>query len=118
MKKFLSVLLLIAALIVGGCSDKPVTSITGTADNRIVFEADDASGGSETGGIDISDGEVMKVDVQITSGKFILEVEGQEYEFDKSGESFIEMSAGMQKIFINPKNGLTGKIIFSAVPKP
>ena len=92
MKKLLSVLVLLTALIVGGCSDKPVL-------------------------VNISDGEVMKVDVQITSGKFTLEVEGQEYEFDKSGESFIEVSPGMQKIFINPKNGLTGKIIFSAVPK-
>ncbi|MBR4383645.1 MAG: hypothetical protein IKP64_08815 [Selenomonadaceae bacterium] len=117
MKKFLSVLVLLTALIVGGCSDKPVIVNSHTADNRIILEADGAYGDSERNGIEISDGEVLKVDAQITSGKLILEVEGQEYEFDKSGETFIEVSAGNRIVTMTPKSGLTGKIIFSAVPK-
>lgn len=122
MKKFLSILFLLTALIVGGCSDKPVIVNSHTADNRVILEADGAysigSGDSERNRIEISDGEVLKVDAQITSGKLILEVEGQKYEFDKSGETFIEVSAGDPIFTMTPESGLTGKIIFSAVPKP
>lgn len=122
MKNFLSVLVLLTALIVGGCSDKPVLVNSHTADDRVILEADGAysigSGDTERNGIKISDGEVLKVDAQITSGKLILEVEGKKYEFDKSGETFIDVSAGDLILAMTPESGLTGKIIFSAAPKP
>ena len=123
MKKFLSVLVLISALIVGGCGGSsfgiylPHDADT-SAENKIIkvlAENEDDAGGSNS--LTISEGSCIKVDANISSGKLIIIVEGTEYVIDKTGESFINVSAGEQKVDFLARDGLTGEIILRAVPK-
>lgn len=123
MKKFLSVLVLISALIVGGCGGSsfgiylPHDTDT-SAENKIIkvlAENEEDAGGSNS--LTIPEGSCIQVNANISSGKLIIIVEDKEYEINKTGESFIDVSAGEQKVDLLARDGLTGEIILRAVPK-
>jgi len=116
MKKFLSILLLIAALLVGGCAKDEMT-IDSADNNEIKISATNASDGGGIGYIKIPDGSALHVDAKISAGKLIIRVEGKEHTVDKSGETFIDVPAGERDLRLSAADGLTGEIILRARPK-
>jgi len=114
--KILSVMILIAALIVGGCSKNEMT-IDSSQNNEIKISATNASDGGGIGYIKIPDGSALHVDAKISAGKLIILVEGKEHIVDKTGESFIDVPTGERDLRLNSADGLTGEIILSARPK-
>ena len=115
MKKFLSVLVLISALIVGGCGGSSFKGYC--AENEIRIESENEDNNESLAPLTIPEGSGIHVDANISAGKFIITIEGNEYEIDKSGESFIEVPAGERDVFMAAKSGLTGKIVLTVVKK-
>ena len=147
MKKFLSVLILLTALLVGGCGGKSSMEIDNTAKpNTVTITAENAENGGGVGYLKINDGEAIQVDAKITSGKLLLKIREKKLVFedkpdkssvdksdvikfqnafvnltphviDKSGKSFIDVPPDEYVILIDSEDGLTGEIILSAAPK-
>ena len=115
MKKIFCVMILLAVMIVGGCTASKM-SIDSTQDEiKISATNADESGGN--GSMKIPDGSAVQVDAKISSGKLIIGVGGKEYTVDKSGELFIDVPAGECDLSFTAKEGLTGEIILHALPK-
>ncbi|MBR4642327.1 MAG: hypothetical protein IKO74_06330 [Selenomonadaceae bacterium] len=115
MKKIFCLTILLAVLIVGGCTASKM-SIDSTQDEiKISATNADESGGN--GNIKIPDGSAVPVDAKISSGKLIIGVGGKEYTVDKSGELFIDVPAGECDLSFTAKEGLIGEIILRALPK-
>jgi len=114
--KFLSVLILSAALFVGGCTKDEMT-IDSSDNNEIKISATNASEGGGIGYIKILDGSALHVDAKISSGKLIIRVEGKEHTVDKTGEIFIDVPAGERDLRLESADGLTGEIILRARSK-
>ncbi len=119
MKKFLSLMILSAALFVSGCGGETIVS-QDTPDD-ITFLATDAGNffyaRESLVPLTIPEGSGIHVDASISSGKFIITIEGKEYEIDKTSEFFIDVPAGERDVFMAAKSGLTGKIVLTVVPK-
>ena len=119
MKKFLSVLVLLTALLVGGCG------------GSIAFVNDDINtihvSGEDAGNliikkegfmpIVIPEGSIIQVHAELKAGRLVIKAEDKEYVIENSGDRFIEVAAGDQEIFLAAENGFTGDVFLRAVPK-
>ncbi len=119
MKKFLSVVILLTALIVGGCG------------GSIAFVNDDINtihvSGNDAGNLVVKketlmpilvpDGSIIQVDAKISAGRLVIKIDDEEYVINKSGETFIDVAAGDQEFFLAAENGFTGDVFLRAVPK-
>ena len=115
MRKIFGVLILLTVLIVGGCTHSEMT--IDTTDSEVKISAKNADEGGGDAEIQIPDGSTLQVDAKISAGKLIIRVNDKEHAFDKSGEFFVDVPTGHQRLFITAQNGLTGEIILRALPK-
>ena len=119
MKKFLSVLILLTALLVGGCGGEIL--FENVTPNDIHVSGKDAGNlvvKKETFmPIRVPDGSILQVDAKISAGKLVVKIEDEEYVIDKTGETFIDVAAGDQEFFLAAQNGFTGDVFLRAVPK-
>lgn len=116
MKKFLSVLVLISALIVGGCGGSSF-GVSYTVENEIRIESENEDDGDGGGTLKVPEGSGINVIANISAGKFIITVEGKEYEINQTSEVFIDVSAGEQNVSFLGRDGLTGDILLRVAPK-
>lgn len=116
MRKIFCLLILTAALIIGGCTVDKMT-VESTDDNQIKISATNASDGGTSGHIKIPDGAALHVDAKITAGKLIIDFGDRKQTVDKSGEFFIDVPVGSYDLFLNAEDGLTGEITLRALPK-
>lgn len=114
MRKFLSVLILIAALIVGGCESESfsVTSVNGD----IHVEGENCNGSIGKAELDI-DGGALVGDAKITSGRVEVQVGKKTYTFDNSGQISVDVPAGVKEITFTGVDKFTGDLQLKAVPK-
>ena len=123
MKKFLIALIVLTALFVVGCGgessgdNEQVYFRTSSVDNEVKIIANDASDSGTNGFIKIPAGSALHVDAKISAGKLIIRVEDKEYTVDKSGKTFIDVSAGECNLRFEAADGLTGEIILRAQSK-
>lgn len=119
MKKFLSVVILIVALVISGCDDGGEMGVDSLTPGKITVTATNASDGGGSGIIKVPEGSAIQVDAKISSGTLIIRMlkDEKEYTINKSGESFIDVPPGEYHLMLSSKDGLTGEIILRAVPK-
>ena len=114
MKHFLSVMILIATLLVGGCdsSSASVSSVNGD----IHVEGENCSDSLGTAEIDI-DGGVLVGDAKIKSGRVEVQVGNKTYTFDNSGEISVDVPPGNREVNFRGLDKFTGELTLKAVPK-
>ena len=119
MKKFLSVVILIMALVISGCGEERKMTVDSSTPDKITVTATNASNGGCNGHIKVPEGSAIQVDAKISSGTLIIRMlkDEKEYTINKSGESFIDVPPGEYYLMLSPKDGLTGEIILRAAPK-
>lgn len=119
MKKFLSVVILLTALLVGGCGGEIL--FENVTPNDIHVSGNDAGNliiKKETFmPIVVPEGSIIQVDAKLSAGRLVIKAEGEEYVIDKSGETFIDVPAGDREFFLAAQNGMTGDVFLRAVPK-
>ena len=115
MRKFFGVMILLTILLVGGCTGSKMSISTDDNETKITATNADESVGDSS--ITIPEGSVVQGEAKISSGKLIIRVGGREQVIDKSGEFFVDVPTGHQRLFITAQNGLTGEIILRALPK-
>ena len=119
MKNFFSVLILLTALLVGGCGgsiafvndDINTIHVSGEGAGNFIIKKETFMP------IRVPDGSIIQVDAKISAGKLVVKIEDEEYIIDKTGETFIDVAAGDQEFFLAAQNGFTGDVILRAVPK-
>ena len=114
MKHFLSVMILIAALIVGGCDSSSSSISSDNGDIRVEGENINESLG--TAELDI-DGGVLVGEAKIKSGRVEVQVGNKTYTFDNSGEISVDVPPGNREVNFRGLNNFTGKLLLKAVPK-
>ena len=114
MKKFLSVLILIAALIVGGCDVESFSVNAG--DGEIHVEGKNCNGSNGTAALDENDN-LLFGEAKIESGKIEIQVGGKTHTFDKSGEISVDVPVGSREIVFTGLDNFTGEITLKSVPK-
>ena len=116
MRKIFCLLILTAALIIGGCTKSSMT-IESTDNNQVKISATNSSDGGGNAQINILDGASLHVDAKITAGKLIVDVANNKHTIDKTGEFFIDVPAGGYNLILTAQDGLTGEITLRALPK-
>ena len=116
MRKIFCLLILTAALIIGGCTVDRMT-IESTDNNEVKISATNASDGGGLAQIKIPDGASLHVDAKITAGKLIVDIANNKHIVDKTGEFFIDVPAGGYSVILKAQDGLTGEITLRALPK-
>ena len=114
MKHFLSVMILIAALIVGGCDSSSSSISSDNGDIRVEGENINESLG--TAELDI-DGGVLVGEAKIKSGRVEVQVGNKTYTFDNSGEISVDVPPGNREVNFRGLNNFTGELTLKAVPK-
>jgi len=115
MKKFLSVMILIAALIVGGCTSENFSVSVTNGDIQVKGETCQESSG--TAQLDGNGASVLVGEAKITGGKIDMNVGGKTFTFDKSQEISVDVPAGTSEITFNAHDNFTGEINLKTVPK-
>lgn len=115
MKKIFGVMILLAALLIGGCTNSEMT--VSTTDNETEISATNADEEVGDSNITIPEGSVVQGEAKISSGKLIIRVGGKEHVIDKSEEFFIDVPASGGEMSLSAKDGLTGEIKIRALPK-
>ena len=114
MRKFLSVMILIAALIVGGCDSSSYSVSNENGDIRV--EGKNCNGSIGTTTLDV-DGGILVGESKIESGRIEVNVGGKVHTFDKSGEISVDVPAGVREIVFTGSDNFTGELTLKAVPK-
>lgn len=115
MKKIFGVMILLAALLIGGCTNSGMTVSTTNNETEIsATNADEEVGNSS---VTIPEGSTVQGEAKISSGKLIIRIGGREHIIDKSGEFFIDVPASGGEMSLSAKDGLTGEIKLRALPK-
>ncbi len=114
MKHFFSVMILIAALIVGGCDSSSSSISSDNGDIRVEGENINESLG--TAELDI-DGGVLIGEAKIKSGRVEVQVGNKTYTFDNSGEISVDVPPGNREVNFRGLNNFTGELTLKAVPK-
>ena len=114
MKKFFSMMILIAALIVGGCDVESFSVNAG--DGEIHVEGKNCNGSNGTAALDENDN-VFIGEAKIESGKIEIKVGNKTHIFDKSGEISFDVPAGSREIVFTGLDNFTGEIKLKSVPK-
>ena len=114
MKHFLSVMILIAALFVGGCdsSSSSVSSVNGD----IHVEGENCSDSLGTAELDI-DGGALVGEAKIKSGRVEVQVGNKTYTFDTGGEISVDVPPGNREVNFRGLDNFTGELTLKAVPK-
>lgn len=114
MKKFFCVMILFAALLVGGCESEnfSVTEING----EISVEGENCTDSHGEVRFEL-DGGVLLGDAKIKSGRIEIRVGDKIHTFDKSGEISVDVPAGNKQITFTGLDGFTGELNLKAVPK-
>lgn len=114
MKKFLSVMILIAAIFVGGCN---VESFSVTTDNgEIHVEGKNCNGSNGTAALDENDN-LLFGEAKIDGGQIEIKVGDKTYTFDKSGEISLDVPVGSREIVFTGFDNFTGEVTLKSVPK-
>lgn len=116
MRKIFVVMILLAAMIAGGCTTSKF-GIVSTDDSKIEISVENSDKDSKTGNIKIPDGAAVQVDAKISAGTLIISGGGKEYEINQSGEYSLDLPPGNHELFFNTKNNLTGEIVLRVMPK-
>lgn len=114
MKHFFSVMILIAALIVGGCDSSSSSISSDNGDIRVEGENINESLG--TAELDI-DGGVLVGEAKIKSGRVEVQVGNKTYTFDNSGEISVDVPPGNREVNFRGLDNFTGELTLKAVPK-
>lgn len=114
MKKFLSVLILLTALLVGGCDVESFSVNAG--DGEIHVEGKNCNGSNGTAALDENDN-LLFGKAKIDSGQIEIKVGGKTYTFDKSGEISLDVPVGSREIVFTGLENFTGEITLKSVPK-
>ena len=114
MKKFFCVMILFAALLVGGCESEnfSVTEINGD----ISVEGENCTDSHGEVRFEL-DGGVLLGDAKIESGRIEIQVGSKTHTFDKSGEISFDVPAGSHEIVFTGADNFTGELTLKAVPK-
>lgn len=115
MRKIFGVMILLAMLIVGGCTGSSM-KISST-DDEITISATNANEDGGNGSIKIPEGSTLQGDAKISAGKLIMVIGGKEHIVDKTGEFFIDVPGGKCDLLFTAEDGLTGEIILRALPE-
>ena len=115
MKHFLSVMILVAALIVGGCTSESFSVSVTNGDIHVEGKTCNDSGG--TAQLDGDGACVLIGESKITGGKIDMNVGSKTYTFDKTQEISVDVPAGTSEINFNAHDNFTGEINLKAVPK-
>ncbi len=116
MREIFCAMILLAAMIVGGCTTSKF-GIVSTDDSEIKISVENSDKDSKTGNIKIPDGSAVQVDAEISTGILIISGGGKEYEINKTGEYSLDLPPGNYELLFYTKNGLTGEIILHILPK-
>lgn len=119
MKKFLSLVILLTALLVGGCGgsiafvneDINTIHVWGEDAGNLIIKKEGFMP------IVVPEGSIVQVDAKISAGRFVIKIDDKEFVIDKTGESFIDVAAGDRQFFLAAENGFTGDVFLRAVPK-
>ena len=114
MKKFLSVMILIAALIVGGCESESFS--VSVVNGEIQVEGKTCNGSNGTAELDENDNAFIG-EAKIDSGKIEIKVGSKTHTFDKSGEISFDVPVGSREIVFTGLDNFTGEIKLKSVPK-
>ena len=114
MKKFLSVLILLTALIICGCTSESfsVSNVNG----EIHVEGKTCNGSNGTAALDENDNAFIG-EAKIESGRIEIQVGSKTHAFDKSGEISFDVPAGSHEIVFTGTDNFTGEITLKSVPK-
>ena len=115
MRKIFGVMILLAALLVGGCTNSEMT--VSTTNNETTISAKNADEEVGTSNVTIPEGSTVQGEAKISAGKLIFRIGGKEQVIDKSDEFFIDVPASGGELSLSAKDGLTGEITLRALPK-
>ena len=114
MKNFLSMMILVAALIVGGCTSESFSTSNVDGDIHVTGKnCTDSHGSIKLDG----DGNALVGESKIESGRVEMQVGEKNYRFDKSGDISVDVPAGVEEIFFSGFDNFTGELKLKAVPK-
>ncbi len=113
MRKLFCMMMLAAALIVGGCTSES-HSITST-DTEIHLSGENYNDTSDSNSLTVSG--VLAVDTEIKQGQIELIVGGKSYKFDKTQETSIDVPPGNHDISFAGHDNFTGEITLRVLPK-
>lgn len=114
MKKIFSIMILIAALIVGGCSGS--SSSVSSVNGEIHIEGENCSESLGSAELEI-DGGVLVGEAKIKSGRVEVQVGNKTYTFDNSGEISVDVPPGNREVNFRGLDNFTGELTLKAVPK-
>lgn len=113
MKKLFCMMMLAAALIVGGCSTES-HSITST-DTEIHMSGENFNGTSDSKSLSVSG--ALAVETEIKQGQIEVIVGGKSYKFDKTQETSLDVPPGNHDIPFAGHDNFTGEITLRVLPK-
>lgn len=116
MTKIFCVLILFAAIVIGGCTTSKM-SVESTDDKEITISATNAGDGGGNGSIKIPEGSTLHVNAKISAGKLIVDLGDRKHTVDKTGEFFIDTPPGRYELSFSAQDGLTGEIVLRALPR-
>ena len=113
MKKIFCMMILAAALIMGGCSAES-HSITSN-DMEIHMSGTNYNGTSDSKSLLVSG--ALIVETEIKQGQIEVIVGGKSYKFDKTQETSIDLPPGNHDISFSGHDDFTGEITLRVLPK-
>lgn len=113
MKKIFCVMILAAALIVGGCSAES-HSIKST-DTEIHMSGENYNDMSNSKSLLVSG--ALIVETEIKQGQIEVIIGGKSYKFDKTQETSIDLPPGSHDISFAGHDNFTGEITLRVLPK-
>ncbi|MBD3878784.1 MAG: hypothetical protein SR1Q5_03755 [Quinella sp. 1Q5] len=113
MKKLFCMMMLAAALIVGGCSTES-HSIKST-DTEIQMSGENFNGTSDSKSLIVSG--ALAVETEIKQGQVEVIIDGKSYTFDKTQETSIDVPPGNHEISFAGHDNFTGEITLRVLPK-
>ena len=116
MKKIFVALILVTALIFGGCESESSSSSVTSINGDIHVEGETCNGSIGVANLDI-DGGTLIGEAKITSGRVEIQVGNKTYTFDNSGQISVDVPAGVKEITFTGVNKFTGDLKLKAVPK-